>query len=45
VFAELHLSVVSSLSVKKAHDLTDHLEADIKEACPKVNLTIHIEPS
>ena len=45
VFAELHLSVDSSLTVRKAHDLTDHLEADIKEVCPNVNLTIHIEPS
>jgi len=45
VFAELHLSVVSSLTVKEAHDLADHLEADIKEACSNVNLSIHVEPS
>jgi cation diffusion facilitator family transporter len=45
VFAELHLSVASSLTVKEAHDLTDHLEADIKEACSNVRLTIHVEPS
>ena len=45
VFAELHLSVDSSLTVKEAHDLTDHLEVDIKEACVNVNLTIHVEPS
>jgi cation diffusion facilitator family transporter len=45
VFAELHLSVDSSLTVKEAHELTDHLETDIKEACPNVNLTIHVEPS
>lgn len=45
VFAELHLSVISSLTVKEAHDLADHLEADIKEACYNVRLTIHIEPS
>ena len=30
VFAELHLSVDSSLTVKEAHDLTDHLEEDLK---------------
>ena len=45
VFAEIHLSVDSSLTVKEAHDLTDHLEVDIKEACVNVNLTIHVEPS
>ena len=44
VFAELHLSVDGSLSVKEAHDLTDHLEEELKEEQPNVNLTIHIEP-
>jgi cation diffusion facilitator family transporter len=44
VFAELHLSVNSSLTVRDAHDLADHLEADVKEACPNVNLIIHVEP-
>ena len=45
VFAELHLSVISSLTVKKAHDLAEHLEGDIKDACPNINLIIHVEPS
>jgi len=45
IFAELHLSVISSLSVKNAHDLTDHLETDIKKIFPNINLTIHVEPS
>ncbi len=44
VFAELHLSVDESLSVKEAHDLTDHLEEELKQEQPNVNLTIHIEP-
>jgi cation diffusion facilitator family transporter len=44
VFAELHLSVDGSLSVKDAHDLTDHLEEELKEEQPNVNLTIHVEP-
>jgi cation diffusion facilitator family transporter len=44
VFAELHLSVDGSLSVKEAHDLTDQLEAELKEEQPNVKLTIHIEP-
>jgi cation diffusion facilitator family transporter len=44
VFAELHLSVDGSLSVKEAHDLTDHLEQELKDEQPNVNLTIHVEP-
>jgi len=44
VFAELHLSVDGSLSVKEAHDLTDHLEEELKEEQPSVNMTIHVEP-
>jgi len=44
VFCELHLSVDESLSVKEAHDLTDHLEKELRDELPNVNLTIHIEP-
>jgi cation diffusion facilitator family transporter len=44
VFAELHLSVDGSLSVKEAHDLTDQLEEELKEECPNIHLTIHVEP-
>jgi cation diffusion facilitator family transporter len=44
VFAELHLSVDGSLSVKEAHDLTDHLADELKEEQPNVKLTIHVEP-
>ena len=44
VFAELHLSVDGSLSVKEAHDLTDHLEKELKEEQQNVSLTIHVEP-
>lgn len=44
IFAQLHLSVDGSLSVKEAHDLTDHLEREIKEELPSMNLIIHIEP-
>jgi len=44
VFAELHLSVDGSLSVKEAHDLTDHLADELKLEQPNVKLTIHIEP-
>ena len=44
VFAELHLSVDGSLSVQEAHDLTDHLEDELKEEQPNIHLTIHVEP-
>ena len=43
VFCELHLLVDGSLSVAQAHDLTDHLENELKQELPKANLTIHIE--
>jgi len=44
VYAELHLSVEGSLSVKEAHDLTDHLKDELEEELPCMNVTIHIEP-
>ena len=44
IFAELHLSVDGSLSVKEAHDLTDHLADELKLEQPNVKLTIHVEP-
>jgi cation diffusion facilitator family transporter len=44
VFAELHLSVDGSLSVKEAHDLTDHLADELRLEQPNVKLTIHVEP-
>jgi cation diffusion facilitator family transporter len=44
VFAELHLSVDDSLSVKEAHNLMDHLEKELKQELPTINLTIHVEP-
>ncbi len=44
VFCELHLSVDGSLSVEEAHNLTDHLENELKEEMPNANLTVHVEP-
>jgi len=44
VFAELHLSLNGSLSVQEAHDFTDHLEWDVENEIPGVDLTIHVEP-
>jgi len=43
VLCELHLMIDGSLSVAEAHDLTDHLETELKEELPNANLTIHIE--
>ena len=45
VFAELHLSVDGSLSVNEAHELTDHLEEELKNELPNAFLTIHVEPT
>jgi cation diffusion facilitator family transporter len=44
VFAELHLSIDGEMTVKEAHDFTDHLEEDLKKELPDVSVTIHIEP-
>jgi cation diffusion facilitator family transporter len=44
VFAELHLSIDGEMTVKEAHDFTDHLEEDLKNELPDVSVTIHIEP-
>jgi cation diffusion facilitator family transporter len=44
VYAELHLSVDPTLTVQEAHDLTDHLEGDLKHDLPEINITIHVEP-
>ncbi|MCW4005925.1 MAG: cation diffusion facilitator family transporter [Candidatus Bathyarchaeota archaeon] len=44
VLCELHLSVDGSLSVNEAHDLTEHLEDELKQELPNASLTIHIEP-
>jgi len=44
VFAELHLLVESSISVEDAHNLTDHLEEELRRELHNMDLTIHIEP-
>ncbi|HXW98860.1 MAG TPA: cation diffusion facilitator family transporter [Methanomicrobiales archaeon] len=43
-FIDLHLVVRRDLSVEEAHDLTDHLEADILAEFPRASVTIHVEP-
>jgi cation diffusion facilitator family transporter len=44
IFSELHLVVSDMMTVKEAHNIADHIEEEIKQALPNVNLTIHIEP-
>jgi len=44
VYAELHLSVDGGLSVQEAHDLMDHLETDMRNEIPDVEITMHVEP-
>ncbi len=44
VYAELHLSVDGQMLVQEAHDFTDHLEEDLDNEVPNVEITIHIEP-
>jgi cation diffusion facilitator family transporter len=43
-FMDLHLVVSKKLTVSEAHDLSDHLEADLREAFPRSSITIHFEP-
>jgi cation diffusion facilitator family transporter len=43
-FVDLHLVVHRKLSVEEAHDLSDHIEADIKQRFPRTSVIIHIEP-
>ena len=43
ILAELHLVVDSHMSVKEAHDFTEHLEEDLEKELPNTKVTIHIE--
>jgi divalent metal cation (Fe/Co/Zn/Cd) transporter len=40
---DLHLVVHKKLSVEEAHELSDHIESDIKERFPRASVIIHIE--
>lgn len=44
IFIEFHLVVDGSITVLQSHDLTDHLESDIKTEFPRAFTTIHVEP-
>jgi len=44
IFIEFHLVVPSDVTVETSHDLTDHLESDLKFEFPRSSVTIHVEP-
>lgn len=44
IFIEFHLVVPGTTSVIQSHDLTDHLESDLKTEYSRANVTIHVEP-
>jgi cation diffusion facilitator family transporter len=43
-YIDFHLCVARHLTVERAHDLTDHLEADLELEFPNSHISIHIEP-
>jgi cation diffusion facilitator family transporter len=44
IFIEFHLVVPGTVSVLQSHDLSDHLESDLKIEFPRATITIHTEP-
>lgn len=43
-FADFHLLVPGTMSVRDAHDLAERVESALRTAVPRVEVTIHIEP-
>ncbi|XUX00273.1 MAG: cation diffusion facilitator family transporter [Dehalogenimonas sp.] len=43
-FVDLHLVMPGALSVEEAHQMCDHLEADLKRRLPRLEITLHVEP-
>ncbi len=44
IFIEFHLVVPSNVTVETSHDLTNHIEDDLKLEFPRATITIHVEP-
>jgi cation diffusion facilitator family transporter len=44
IFIEFHLVVPGDVTVVQVHDLSDHIESDLKIEFPRANITIHAEP-
>lgn len=43
-FIDFHLQMAGAMPLQEAHDLSDHIVADIKEALPRAHVLIHLEP-
>lgn len=43
-FVDFHLLVPGAWSVGKAHDLTEAVEQALRDALPRIEVTVHIEP-
>jgi ferrous-iron efflux pump FieF len=44
-FIELHLELDGGLTLAAAHDITDEIERDLREAFPNTEILIHQEPA
>ena len=44
VFVDFHLVVPGAMSVENAHAICDSIEAQLREAVPHAQITIHVEP-
>jgi cation diffusion facilitator family transporter len=43
-YIDLHLVMPRHISLEKAHEMTDHLEKDMKTRILRTDVTIHVEP-
>ncbi|HZD43639.1 MAG TPA: cation diffusion facilitator family transporter [Methanomicrobiales archaeon] len=41
---DLHVVMRKDLTVEESHDLTEHLESDLRLEFPRASVTIHVEP-
>lgn len=45
IFADVHMVVPADMTVERAHDICDWIEARLAEVLPDCSLTIHVEPA
>jgi cation diffusion facilitator family transporter len=43
-YIDIHLVMAKGISIEKAHQVCDFLEADIRSKLPRTSVTIHVEP-
>jgi cation diffusion facilitator family transporter len=43
-YIDLHLVLPKDMSIEKAHDICDQVEAEIESRLPRTDVTIHVEP-